>query len=95
MARIKSLFLFFIQKLENVGFDICGDVKIFDFGLAKELKPQMIVQDDSIMNAHIYKLTGCTGTLRYMALEVIYKLPYNHKCDVSSFEIVFWEVYAV
>lgn len=82
-------------KPENVGFDIRGDVKIFDFGLAKELKPEMIVRDDSIMDDHVYKLTGRTGTLRYMAPEVVNKLPYNHKCDVFSFGIVFWEICAV
>ena len=87
--------LVFIQKPENVGFDIRGDVKIFDFGLAKELKPEMIVRDDSIRDAHVYKLTGRTGTLQYMTPEVVNKLPYNHKCVVFAFGIVFWETSAV
>lgn len=44
----------------SIGFDVRGDVKIFDFGLAKELDPDK--SEDGL-----YKLTGDTGSPRYMA----------------------------
>lgn len=52
-----------LQKPDNVGFDSAGEVKIFDFGLAKRLDP-----DDKSDN-ELYMLTGNTGSLRYMAPE--------------------------
>lgn len=44
------------QKPDNVGFDIRGDVKLFDFGLAKELMPRERVGKDQ------YKASGLTGS---------------------------------
>jgi serine/threonine protein kinase len=41
-----------------------GDVKIFDFGLAREFDP--VKQDED----GCYNLTGDTGSPRYMAPEV-------------------------
>ena len=56
-----------------------GELKLFDFGLAKELPDEC-------------KLTGTTGSLRYQAPEVALGLPYNESCDVYSFSIVLWEI---
>mmetsp|Transcript_32595 Transcript_32595/g.79083 ORF Transcript_32595/g.79083 Transcript_32595/m.79083 type:complete len:295 (+) Transcript_32595:56-940(+) len=53
-------------KPDNIGFDVRGDVKIFDFGLAKELDESKILEDGT------YNLTGDTGSLRYMAPEGTY-----------------------
>ena len=75
------------MKPENIGFDIRGDVKMFDFGLATEL-PQCENHTDSTL----YDLTGKTGSLRYMAPEVVNMKPYNAKADVYSFGILFWEM---
>jgi serine/threonine protein kinase len=50
-------------KPDNVGFDVRGDVKIFDFGLAKEIDPRQMDAEGT------YKLTADTGSLRYMAPE--------------------------
>ena len=47
-------------KPDNIGFDVRGDVKIFDFGLAKEFNPANVLDDGT------YKLTGDTGSPRYM-----------------------------
>jgi serine/threonine protein kinase len=45
-------------KPDNIGFDVRGDVKIFDFGLAKEIDPTKVKPDG------LYKLTGDTGSPR-------------------------------
>merc|ERR1711862_969013 len=71
-----------------MGFDECGALKIFDFGLAVELPPC----DDPNQT---YNLAGNTGTSRYMAVEVIRKQPYNLKADVFSYSILLWELMAL
>ena len=65
------------------------DIKLFDFGLAKELR------DDLKVDNHLYKLTEMTGSLRYMAPEVANGQPYNAKCDTYSFAILLWEILAL
>jgi serine/threonine protein kinase len=49
-------------KPDNVGFDVRGDVKIFDFGLSRQL-PSEKLKDGT------YNMTGDTGSPRYMAPE--------------------------
>lgn len=73
-------------KPDNIGFDVRGDVKIFDFGLAKEIKSDEMVADD------LYQMSGNTGSLRYMAPEVALSEPYNHLVDVFSFGILLWQM---
>lgn len=73
-------------KPDNIGFDENDNVKLFDFGLAKELKPGQ-KQDDGK-----YQLTGNTGSRRYMANEVARGLNYNQSVDVFSFGILLWEM---
>jgi serine/threonine protein kinase len=46
-------------KPENVGVDVRGDMRIFDFGLAKEMKPKDLVKSPEDYNA-----TGLTGSRR-------------------------------
>ena len=48
----------FCNRKDNIGFDVRGDVKIFDFGLAKELDQREKLEDGT------YKLTGDTGSPR-------------------------------
>jgi len=76
-------------KPENIGFDIRDDIKIFDFGLAKELTDDLRNDDGT------YKLTEMTGSPRYMAPEVHNGLPYNATCDVYSFAILLWQMLAL
>jgi serine/threonine protein kinase len=76
-------------KPENVGFDIRGDIKIFDFGLATELLESKKTDDG------LYNLTGMTGSPRYMAPEVALEQHYNEKCDVYSFALMLWQIYAL
>lgn len=73
-------------KPENIGIDESGQVKIFDFGLAKRLLP------DDKNAAGLYRLTGNTGSLRYMAPEVALNQSYNLKADAYSFAMVFWQI---
>jgi len=51
-------------KPDNLGFDVNGALKLFDFGLAKRME-EAEKSDDGL-----YLLTGNTGSLRYMAPEV-------------------------
>mmetsp|Transcript_21865 Transcript_21865/g.45732 ORF Transcript_21865/g.45732 Transcript_21865/m.45732 type:complete len:1062 (+) Transcript_21865:430-3615(+) len=76
-------------KPENIGFDSRGVVKLFDFGLAKEVYKE----DESASGT--YKLTANTGSLRYMAPEVGNKWPYNFSADAYSFGIMLWEIAAL
>mmetsp|Transcript_11903 Transcript_11903/g.22022 ORF Transcript_11903/g.22022 Transcript_11903/m.22022 type:complete len:325 (-) Transcript_11903:1830-2804(-) len=75
-------------KPENIGFDIRGDVKIFDFGLMKclddHLKPSK--------NVYGYKLTAFTGSIPYMAPEIALKEPYSVEADVFSLSMLMWEI---
>ena len=47
------------------------------------------------MNDNIYKLPEHTGTLWCMEVEMVNKLPYNHKYNDFSFAIVFWEIWSM
>ncbi|XP_058088959.1 serine/threonine-protein kinase STY13-like isoform X2 [Magnolia sinica] len=68
-------------KTENMLLDKTRTVKIADFGVAR-----VEAQNPNDM-------TGETGTLGYMAPEVLNGSPYNRKCDVYSFGICLWEIY--
>lgn len=76
-------------KPENVGFDVRSRVKLFDFGLSKELKDRDLVELPDSYNA-----TGLTGSRRYMAPEVALCKHYGLASDVYGFAIVFWECFA-
>ena len=46
----------FDQKPDNIGFTIDGRLKIFDFGLAKELRDEGAIEQGGIMLARTYKM---------------------------------------
>ena len=75
-----------LQKPDNIGFDLSGTVKIFDFGLAKSLSDCEANKDG------LYNLTGMTGALRYMAPEVCLGKPYNLAADVYSWSMIMWYI---
>jgi len=79
-------------KQENIGFDVRGDVKLFDFGLAKGLSEKLRATSKVGRPVYGYNLTVRTGSLPYMAPEVALKCPYDTKCDVWSFSILVWEM---
>lgn len=76
------------QKPENLGFDIKGRIKLFDFGLAIELRSA-----DMLKNGTYNIPKG--GTLRYMAPEVAKKQSCNCSADVYSYGIMLWSVLAL
>ena len=71
-------------KTANVGFNVHGDIKIYDLGLSRIL-PADVDKDDK------YKLS-CVGTKSYMAPEIRNKEEYNMSVDVYSYGIVLWEL---
>ncbi|XP_078444599.1 VH1-interacting kinase isoform X2 [Wolffia australiana] len=59
-------------------------LKVGDFGLSKLIKVQ---------NSHdVYKMTGETGSYRYMAPEVFRHRKYDKKVDVFSFAMILYEM---
>ena len=68
-------------KAENMLLDTQRTLKIADFGVAR------------VEAQNPKDMTGETGTLGYMAPEVLDGKPYNRKCDVYSFGICLWETY--
>ncbi|KAL8112013.1 hypothetical protein AgCh_019643 [Apium graveolens] len=59
-------------------------LKVGDFGLSKLIKVQ---------NSHdVYKLTGETGSYRYMAPEVFKHRRYDKKVDIFSFAMILYEM---
>ncbi|KAG8370240.1 hypothetical protein BUALT_Bualt14G0097400 [Buddleja alternifolia] len=68
-------------KAENMLLDTQRNLKIADFGVAR------------VEAQNPKDMTGETGTLGYMAPEVLDGKPYNRKCDVYSFGICLWEIY--
>ncbi len=73
------------MKPNNVGF-LNGRVKLFDFGLSREL-PSM----SSNCN-EAFEMSGKVGTLRYMATEVAMYQSYNCQADVYSWAMVYYEM---
>jgi hypothetical protein len=72
-------------KPDNIGFTANGSLKIFDFGLCVAVRSQRERSEQ-------YRLTGNTGTLRYMAPEVVRGLSYNQSVDTYSFGILIWQI---
>ncbi len=57
-------------KPDNIGYNCTGILKLFDFGLAKELRDTEKLEDGT------YKMTGFTGALRYSK-------SFNWKCCIA------------
>lgn len=73
-------------KPSNIGISYNGTTTLFDFGLAKTLSDK-----DKLCNS-LYRMTGHTGSLRYMAPEVALNLPYNSMVDSYSFAMLLWQI---
>ncbi|KAK1742715.1 MAP3K-like serine/threonine kinase [Skeletonema marinoi] len=77
--------IFHDLKPDNVGFDMLGNLKLFDFGLARLMPEYGGAYED------LYEMNGA-GTPRFSAPEVFFEKPYNLKADVYSFGVVLWEI---
>jgi serine/threonine protein kinase len=76
-------------KPENMAFDDQGVLKLFDLGLCTEIRPDEANKEGN------YKLTGNTGSRRYMSPEVAKGIPYDKSVDAYSFGILLWELCAM
>jgi serine/threonine protein kinase len=65
--------------------DVRGDLKLFDFGLAKLMPTDINPYED------LHKMS-MAGTPRYMSPEALAGKAYNLKADVYTFSIVLWEI---
>lgn len=74
-------------KPDNIGWSSDGVLKLFDFGLCATVRRQRERTEQ-------YRLTGNTGTLRYMAPEVVLGRSYHKSVDTYSFAIMIWQVAA-
>jgi serine/threonine-protein kinase TNNI3K len=70
-----------------VGCDVRGDYKLFDFGLAKELKKRDLVKEPDA-----YDISGLAGSRRWMAPENCLCKHYGTSADVFSYCMIFWHV---
>ncbi|KAK1559685.1 hypothetical protein Q3G72_017249 [Acer saccharum] len=68
----------------NVLQDEAGHLKVTDFGLSK------IAQEK---DSYGYKMTGGTGSYRYMAPEVYRRESYGKSVDVFSFALIVYEMF--
>ncbi|MED6157964.1 hypothetical protein PIB30_028402 [Stylosanthes scabra] len=68
-------------KTDNMLLEMNQNLKIADFGVAR------------VEALNPCEMTGETGTIGYMAPEVLEGKPYNRRCDVYSFGICLWEIY--
>ncbi|KAL3698966.1 hypothetical protein R1sor_016988 [Riccia sorocarpa] len=72
-------------KPRNVLIGECNQLKVGDFGLSKLMK---------MTNFHdMYKMTGETGSYRYMAPEVFEHRAYDKSVDVFSFAVILYEMF--
>ena len=69
-------------KPSNILLDEDLHIKLTDFGLSRTIKKKH----------DIYKMSGCTGTLRYMAPEILFNKgeDYNLKIDIYSMALNYW-----
>ncbi|KAF9617653.1 hypothetical protein IFM89_037716 [Coptis chinensis] len=81
---VASAFQETARKEINVLQDEAGHLKVTDFGLSK------IAQEKG---AYGYKMTGGTGSFRYMAPEVYRREAYGKSVDVFSFALIVHEMF--
>lgn len=79
-------------KPENVLVDKSGRIKLADFGLSKFVSNRSEVINDIKLNDKD-DMTSKVGTKRYMAPELNSKESYDHKVDIWSCGILFYEMF--
>ncbi|KAL4538986.1 hypothetical protein Ndes2526B_g02745 [Nannochloris sp. 'desiccata'] len=78
------------QSHRQIVFDT-GTVKLADFGLSKTL-PVNKHADFGYLDSK-FRLTGETGSYRYMAPEVFRHEPYNSSVDVYSYSMIMYQLF--
>jgi len=73
-------------KPSKCAFNIRGDIVLSDMGLARDTRGVSKVTDET------FKLTGSTGSLRFMAPEVALNEPYGFSADMHSFGLTLWQM---
>jgi len=72
-------------KPDNIGFTDAGVLKLIDFGLCACVKKRTDL-------SQVYTMTGSTGSLRYMAPEVMREKPYTERVDIYSYALIVWQM---
>ena len=84
-------------KPDNIGFDIHGDLKVFDFDIARVCPTSEDVGGMGVSTRRLSKdseedetflMTQKVGSPRYMSPECARREPYNLKADVYSFAVL-------
>jgi len=78
------------QSERQIVFDT-GTVKLADFGLSKTL-PVNKHADFGYLDSK-FRLTGETGSYRYMAPEVFRHEPYNSSVDIYSYSMIMYQLF--
>ncbi|EJK52069.1 hypothetical protein THAOC_28697, partial [Thalassiosira oceanica] len=73
-------------KPSKCSFNIRGDIVLSDMGLSRDTRNASKVTDET------FKLTGNTGSLRFMAPEVALNKPYGFSADIYSFGLTLWQM---
>lgn len=73
-------------KPSKCAFNIRGDIVLSDMGLARDTSGASKVTD------HTFKLTGITGSLRFMAPDVALNEPCGFLTDMYSFGLTLWQM---
>ena len=78
-------------KTSNIGFDVEGKVKLFDFGISRFLPAPIHEGSDLEDSFQMSKV----GTKMFMAPEIAEKKPYGMKADCYSFGVLLWQLLAM
>ena len=79
-------------KPQNIIFTVSGKPKIADFGLSRLLKNKFIISNKKRLPKN-NDLSEYVGSNRYMAPEIRFGKLYNHKIDIWSLGIIFYELF--
>lgn len=76
-------------KPDNIGFDINGDLKVFDFDIARVCPTsQETGSSKRFAEDETFLMTQKVGSPRYMSPECARREPYNLKADVYSYAVL-------